>query len=237
MGQPRKSEATDFAINSRRTSLEPNSAFFDHQHRGRSSLSIPETRRVSIAFDDPKSPGSTPGSSMPNNNSSVPTTPAEERAGFLAVATSKIGSRRGSRATTTTTTSSSKTSSAAIARSRPTSTGPDNSSHGNGASSSSSRFSLNMTKLTQRMSRGELSIVPPSSNNINNNHAAEITSPLEARERAQAVVSGVVSPSKESATTGARPLPKQRKDTKALKHEKRKSKGGGGHEDRDCVVM
>ncbi|KAK4543104.1 hypothetical protein LTR36_005881 [Oleoguttula mirabilis] len=216
---PPKSEATDFATGSERTSLDVNTMPSDGR-RGRSSLSIPEERRRSIAFDESSFAGSTSGGSVrtPDHGSnSVPTTPSEEKSGgFLAVA-NKIGSRRGSRVSRTSMTS----------RSRPTSTGPD----GNG-----SRFSLNMSKLTQRMSRGDLPAAQQSDAG-----AAELAAQQDAVspiDKTSVVSNAVAVPAHESVTTG-KPIPKHhhhhRKDKAATKHEKRKSKGQ--HDDRDCVVM
>jgi hypothetical protein len=142
--QPR-SEVTDFANGSTRTSLDVNNTGMDLP-RGRSSGSFAVyppaagaadgQRRRSIAFDARSFVGSNAGGSDPAS-SSVPATPSEEKStgGFLGLR-SKIGTRRGSRGT----------KSAAASRSRPTSVVDEN--------RNGSRFSLNMSKLTQRMSRG-----------------------------------------------------------------------------------
>lgn len=214
--QPPNTDATDFATGSARTSLDAGTMLADDR-RGRSSLSIPEERRQSIAFDESSFAGSTSGGSTRTDTatSSVPTTPSEEKSGgFLAVA-NKIGSsRRGSRISRTSMTS----------RSRPTSTGPD----GNG-----SRFSLNMTKLTQRMSKGEMPAVQPS-----DAVASELAGQKEVSpEKAPVAVAGAAHERKDAVPI-AKPLPKphqQRKDKAAAKHEKRRSKAE--HPDRDCVVM
>ncbi|KAK5120016.1 hypothetical protein LTR85_007092 [Meristemomyces frigidus] len=222
-GQLPKSEATDFATRSERTSLNVSTVLPDDR-RGRSSLSIPEERRQSIAFDESSFAGSTSGGSVRTDaaSNSVPTTPLEEKSGgFLAVA-NKIGSRRGSRVSRTSMTS----------RSRPTSTGPD----GNG-----SRFSLNMSKLTQRMSRGDMSAAQPSEA-----VAVELASPKESSPEKAAGTSTPAptaqppsSDGKESVATAKPTGPKQhqqqRKDKAAMKQEKRRSKGQ--HPDRDCAVM
>lgn len=210
-----KSDVTDFAAGSTRTSLDAGTILDDR--RGRSSLSIPEDRRHSIAFDESSFVGSTSGGSVRTDpaTNSVPTTPSEEKSGgFLAVA-NKIGSRRGSRVTKSNTAS----------RSRPTSTGPD----GN-----ASRFSLNMSKLTQRMSRTDMPAMPASEA-----VAAELAGQPDVveKEKAPAAISAIAIPSSDSKenVTIQKPLPKTRKDKGPLKHGKRKSKGS--HDDRDCVLM
>ncbi|EMC96952.1 hypothetical protein BAUCODRAFT_121485 [Baudoinia panamericana UAMH 10762] len=205
------SEAADFAASSERTSLDAGTML--DASRGRSSMS--EDRRMSIAFDESSLVGSTSGGSVRTDptNGSVPTTPAEEKSGgFLSVA-SKIGSRRGSKVS----------KSSATSRSRPTSVGPDN----NG-----SRFSLNMSKLTQRVSRGEAPVIQPSEA-----VAAELIGQVDATQEKAPIVSAIVLPengSKESVIT-AKAVPRPKKEKAAARHEKRKSKGHG--DDRDCVVM
>ena len=138
------SETMDWAPGSTRNSIDA-SGILDGP-RGRSSMQIDEPRK-SITLDD----GSNAGSSIRTQpTGSVPSTPADEqgpaeKTGFLAVASKMTGSRRGS-----------KFSKDSTSKSRPSSTGPGLPSNGNG-----SRFSLNlnMTKLTQKMSKSDIS--PP----------------------------------------------------------------------------
>ena len=200
-------EVSDFAPASERTSLDADAVL--DLPRGRTGATDGTERRKSITFD-------TSSIATDPSSNSVPTTPSEEKNNSLLSVANKIGSRRGSRV--------SKTS--ASSRSRPASTGPDN----------NSRFSLNMSKLTQRMSRNEISdapVVQPS-----DHISAELAGQKDA-EKGPVVVAVTlpVDPSKESVTT-AKPGSKVRKDKdkdkSAVRHEKRK---GQKHEDRDCVVM
>lgn len=209
-------EQADFAASSERTSLDATTAL--DGVRGRSSASISEEgRRSSIAFDEGSFAGSTSGGSVTGRadgtNNSQPTTPAEEKSSnFLSVA-SKIGSRRGSRQAKNTATS----------RSRPTSVGPD----GN-----ASRFSINMTKLTQRMSRNDLPSMQPS-----DAVAAELTG--QANVEKMPVVSAFTVPAAESKepVVTAKALPKQRKDKAAMRHERHKRKQEQQDDDRQCRLM
>lgn len=130
------SESTDWAAPvSGRNSLEVNRTL---ESRGRRSFQGDDRRR-SITFDAASVSG---GSVRTDPNSSVPATPMDEKdtdktaTGLLAVANKLSGSRRGSRVS----------KHGSQSKSRPTSTGPD---------SNGSRFSLNMSKLTQRMSRSD----------------------------------------------------------------------------------
>ncbi|CAK3941448.1 Hypothetical predicted protein [Lecanosticta acicola] len=130
------SESTDWAVSaSGRNSLEVNRAL--ESARGRRSLQG-DDRRLSIPFDAASVSG---GSARTDATVSIPSTPKEEKdpdrtaTGLLAVANKLPGSRRGSRA-----------KNGSQLKSRPTSTGPD---------TNSSRFSLNMSRLTQKMSRSD----------------------------------------------------------------------------------
>ncbi|KAF2721331.1 cysteine proteinase [Polychaeton citri CBS 116435] len=129
-------DATDWAPESDRPSFEMLGN--TESRRGRAST---DERRRSITFDEPIFPSNTSdaGGSMKTDTASVPATPSEEKPnGFLAVA-SKIGSKRAGRM-----------SKGSTSRSRPTSTGPHCKDDG-----SNNRFSLNMAKLTQRMTKSD----------------------------------------------------------------------------------
>jgi hypothetical protein len=123
------SEATDWAPASGRTSLDI---------RGRTSL---QSDRRSGNFDNSSFAGSVSGGSVRTDaTASVPTTPSEEKSaeekgsgGLLNIISN---SRRGSR----------QAKGASTSKSRPTS------HHGD----TSSRFALNMSKLTQKMSRQDM---------------------------------------------------------------------------------
>lgn len=139
------SEILDWAPGTQRNSLDA-SGILDGP-RGRSSLQADESRK-SVTIDDGSLTGSTSGGSIHTEPSgSVPTTPADEQApaertSFLAVASKITSSRRAGRL-----------SKDGTPKSRPTSTGPGITSMGNG-----SRFSLNlnMTRLTQKMSKSDM---------------------------------------------------------------------------------
>lgn len=203
-------ESTDWAQASSRNSLDAN-AILD-ERRGRSSMSS-DHRRKSIAFDESSFAGSAAGSvKTDQTGGSIPTTPLDERSGgFLSVA-SKLGSRRGSRV------------SRSSARSRPNSTGPPD---------VGSRFSLNMSKLTQRMSRSDMQGVQPSAA-----VAAELANEKDAEKTITPAALQPTAAGRESVDT-AKPLHdshkgKTRKERK--EHDKRK-KAHKGQEDRDCVLM
>ncbi|EME82161.1 uncharacterized protein MYCFIDRAFT_215597 [Pseudocercospora fijiensis CIRAD86] len=131
------SDTVDWEPGSGRPSLEISTTV--DGPRGRCSI---DDRRRSITFDD----ASVFGSIRTDPTGSVPSTPAEEQPNalekngnsFLAVANKLSGSRRGSRQ-----------SKGGNSKSRPTSTGLD--------SANNSRFSLNlnMSKLTQKISRND----------------------------------------------------------------------------------
>ena len=126
---PPSTEAADFGLNSARNSLDINTALHS---RGRNSR---DQRRSSLVFEDSSFAGSVSGTSLGTAGStSVPATPVEEKNNaFLAVAKS-LGTRRPSRPT----------------RSRPPSAGP---ATGEKVDKEASRFSLNMSKLSLRMSK------------------------------------------------------------------------------------
>jgi len=126
---PPSTETADFGTTSARNSLDINTALHS---RGRNSR---DQRRSSLAFEDSSFAGSVSGTSFGTAGStSVPATPIEEKNNaFLAVAKS-LGTRRPSRPT----------------RSRPPSAGPATGERGD---KEASRFSLNMSKLSLRMSK------------------------------------------------------------------------------------
>jgi hypothetical protein len=136
--QPLGSEATDWAPASGRPSLEIPTTL--EGGRGRTSL---QSDRLSAA-------GSASGGSIHTaTTASIPTTPSEEKTadgkssgGLLNIISNTT--RRGSRPSKNVSTS----------KSRPT-------SH-HGESSNGGRFSLNMTKLTQKMSRSDIAPKDPS---------------------------------------------------------------------------
>ena len=129
---PRSTETADFGVSSARNSLDINSAL---NARGRTSR---DQRRSSIAFEGSSFGGSVSGSIGTATTASVPATPIEEKGNaFLSVA-KNLGTRRSSRPS----------------KSRPTSTGPANPEKEK--DKEASRFSLNMSKLSLRMSRADL---------------------------------------------------------------------------------
>jgi len=205
-----RSEVADFAAGSTRTSLDASTTL--ESPRGRLSIAGIEERRRSIAFDE----SSFSGASIRTEPSSVPTTPSEDKSGGFFSMANKIGTRRGSR----------PTKANGASRSRPTSTGPQ------GDNTNSGRFSLNMTKLTQRMSRGEMPVVQPS-----DAVAAELAGQWDA-EKTPAVAAVVLphSESKESVTTAA-PASKTKKDKTAVREKKKHHHHRGMQEDRDCAIM
>ncbi|RMX86762.1 hypothetical protein D0869_02847 [Hortaea werneckii] len=239
----KQSDAADFAVSSTRTSLDAGTMLADDKKRGRSSFSLgADGRRTSIAFDESSFAGSVSGGSTSTRTdlatNSVPSTPVEEKSGgFLSIASSKLGgSRRGSKM--------SKNSSSA-SRSRPSSAGPGESLSA-GSSSNGSRFSLNMTKLTQRMSNN---------NNNNNNRGESAAGPnqqpptIQPSEHVAAELAGQTDAEADRASTPkvgssgggdaesiatARPLPKERRERSVRRKDRG---GGGGGEERDCRVM
>ncbi|QIW98337.1 hypothetical protein AMS68_003855 [Peltaster fructicola] len=197
-----ETEATDFAISSRRTSLDQISPSAEAP-RGRSSLSVlRDERRGSVSFDDTSLAGSTATSTALTDaaSSSVPATPSEEKpSSFLSV----MGSRRGSKPHKS--------------KSRPASNGPD---------AGSGRFSLNMAKLTAKMSRVEAPVaeseLPP---------ALAAMPDRVSVEKSPHVISAVV-----LATDGKETIPK------ALPEKGRKGKSSRkekkeGQDDRECTLM
>ncbi|KAI6814557.1 cysteine proteinase [Hortaea werneckii] len=251
---PQKTDAADFAVSSTRTSLDAGTMLADDKKRGRSSFSLTsDWRRRSIAFDETSFAGSVSGGSTSTRTdpatNSVPSTPVEEKSGgFLSIASSKLGgSRRGSKM--------SKNSSNA-SRSRPSSAGPADSLNSN----SSSRFSLNMTKLTQRMSnnnnttnnRGESAAgpnqQPPTPIQPSEHVAAELAGQTDAAEPDRAStpkVGGGDGTTTSSSGDGesiatARPLPKVERRERGVRRRDRGVGGNSssrGEEERDCRVM
>lgn len=138
-------KAADWEPATERNSMDAASALDLQRGRTGASASSKEIRRKSVALDTSSVSGSTADNGSiktdPTSNS-VPSTPSDEKPnnasgiGFLNVA-KLTGSRRGSKVSTTTTESKKGS------RSRPTSTDGGN------------RLSLNLTRLTQRMGKGQ----------------------------------------------------------------------------------
>lgn len=225
-------EATDFGVSpSERTSLDAGTALNSESHNH--SASSPAPRRRSIAWDASSLKGSASfsGSGSVTTSNSVPATPSEEKGNaFLSVA-KNIGSRRTSRGL-------SKTSS--ISRSRPPSAGPDNKEKSN-----SNRFSLNMSKLTARMSRAEMRdssatiVANPSSVPViqpSDAVAAELANETDAKSaEGSPTKDGSANASRESVPATLTPAKRDKKEAKkkgTLHHHHGKSA-----EERDCVVM
>lgn len=179
--------------------------------RGRSSTSIfRDERRRSIAFDESSFAGSLSTGSVPTEatSNSVPDTPAEEKNGsFLSV----IGSRKSSRPSKS--------------RSRTTSTGPD---------VNAGRFTLNMSKLTAKMSRTE----QPATETTGDVTALPN---IAASEKAPSVVAAVAIPdndSKETVVTNVKPLTKETKREKdRLLKQGRRAGRKAAQDDRECLIM
>jgi hypothetical protein len=163
---PRSTETADFGVSSVRNSLDINTAL---NSRGRTSRDL---RRSSIAFEGSSVGGSVSGSIGTATTASVPATPVEEKGNaFLSVAKT-LGTRRSSRPT----------------RSRPTSSGPANPDKEK--EKEASRFSLNMSKLSLRMSRvdnNSNSNVSASTIFANNGGNSNSNSPLSATQSGELV--------------------------------------------------
>lgn len=222
-----KSEAADFARGSSRISLDAGTALDPRN-------SSDHGRRRSILFDEGSlaTPGSVGGSAWDESvRGSVPTTPADERSGgFLSVA-SKLGSRRGSRI-----------SRSSASRSRPSSVGPED----NGAERNGSRFSLNMSRLTQRMSKSDVTVValPVDDSDRPRSSSENAISGVHSDGSAVSVVSdtgrtdaAAIPASSKPLSSRPIPVPAARKDKVLARHEKMKSKMNQRAEDRECVVM
>lgn len=159
---PRSTETADFGVSSTRNSLDINTA---RNSRGRTSR---EHRRSSLAFEGSSFGGSVSGSIGTATTASIPATPVEEKSNaFLSVA-KNLGTRRTSRPS----------------RSRPTSTGPANPEKEK--EKDASRFSLNMSKLSLRMSRAENNnTAASSSGNGGNSGNSNNNSPLSATQSSE----------------------------------------------------
>lgn len=188
----------------------------------RPSLELTDDQRrgKSITLDTSSAAGSIRTEPTTGSN---PTTPSDERNTSLLSVASKIGSRRGSR--------QSRTSATGAPNSRPSSRGPD----GNG----SGRFSLNMAKLTQRMSRSgndEIPSIEPSEN-----VAAELAGQKDAGSKEGSASAPTEKPAMlTAATMPANPSRESvtlQRPTGKIKKEKAPKKKGQKAEDRDCVVM
>lgn len=162
--KPPATEATDFCTPSTRTSLDTSALIAnDSHHRGRTrtSAETEANRRRSTTFDRNSLSGksattaetATTTTTNLSATTSAPPTPAEEKPNsFFSVASKLSGSsRRSSRATKAGGNGNNNGNGAgSVARSRPTSAA-GLSEPGTG------RFGLNMSKLTARMSRTQLS--------------------------------------------------------------------------------
>jgi hypothetical protein len=158
---PRSTETTDFGASSARNSLDINTRL---NSRGRTSR---DQRRSSVAFEGSSVGGSVAGSIGTATTASVPATPVEEKGNaFLSVA-KNLGTRKTSRPS----------------RSRPTSSGPGNSEKER--EKEASRFSLNMSKLSLRMSRVENNNAAASSSG--NGGGSNSNSPLSATQSSELV--------------------------------------------------
>lgn len=232
-------EVTDWEPATERSSTDASSALDLQRGRTGASTSDKDLRRKSVTLDASSFSGSaaTDNGSIktdPKSNS-VPSTPSEEKAsssnntagGFLNVAKSFTGSRRGSKV------SGDEKKKTAASRSRPTST------------EGTKRLSLNMTKLAQRMSKGQGSTVPPPT--------ADDVAVVPEIVPSEAVVAGegaVTAEGGEKASfedgagevgrvAVAQPpqvLPKGKKERKKLKAQA-PGQGGKGEEERECVIM
>ncbi|OQO03562.1 hypothetical protein B0A48_10226 [Cryoendolithus antarcticus] len=216
-------EATDFAPKpgSTRTSLD-----IPGRERIRTSLSLP--RRSSLALDDGLIALSSDNSVRTDSTTaaSIPVTPSEEKGNaFLNAAKNFSNSRRGSRV-------SGKQDSP---RSRPVSTGP--------AGEGSGRFSLNMTKLTARMSRNDLAsteiAAKPSDSSKTEYRPGTPAQGQAATQSSEVDISSVTPPLKPTpapASGTVQPTSTQGK-VKKDKEKKHKHHHGKDGEERDCSVM
>lgn len=230
------SERTDWA-KSNRTSLDAASAL--DLARGRTSFQGDERRR-SIAFDDSSVVGSVSGGSVRTDpTTSIPSTPSDENpdkkeSAFLAVAKQFSNSRRGS----------GRSKSSATSKARATSTGADGNSAGGG------RFSLNMSKLTQKISRTDSSPGPalpsgetPATATVTEVKEEQVIPRPEDKQASTPAQVDSHSPERENVDITKAPAPatKEQHHTAAYltrkdkKHEKRKSRKG--EDDRECSVM
>ncbi|KAK6437873.1 hypothetical protein LTR95_005927 [Oleoguttula sp. CCFEE 5521] len=220
-------EATDFAPKpaSTRTSLD-----IPGRERIRTSLSF--LRRSSLALDDGLIAVSSDNSVRTDSiaTSSIPVTPSEEKGNaFLNAAKNFSNSRRGSRV-------SGKQDSP---RSRPVSAGP--------AGENTGRFSLNMTKLTARMSRNDLAATEPVTKSVEPGKVESgqgtprtALAPDQSGSQASDAVDSSVAPPLKLPTAPApgtvQPIAMQSKG-KRDKEKKHKHHRGKDGEERDCSVM
>lgn len=235
-------DVADWEPSTERNSLDASSALDLQRGRPGAPVSDKELRRKSTTLDTSSISGSADTVSLrtdPTSNS-VPSTPSDEKpsasAGnaFLNVANKLTGSRRGSKNSNTTAAATAESKKLA-SRSRPTST------------EGSKRLSLNMTKLTQRMSKGQSTVALPTDDATA--VPAIVPSEAVARELAgqkaagESAVDGDKDVSRESrdARTPASqpPLPSAPAAAVKGKKELRRGKHGGksGEEERECVVM
>ncbi|OQO04771.1 hypothetical protein B0A48_09695 [Cryoendolithus antarcticus] len=220
-------EATDFAPKpaSTRTSLD-----IPGRERIRTSLSFP--RRSSLALDDGLIGVSSDNSVRTDSiaTSSIPVTPSEEKGNaFLNAAKNFSNSRRGSRV-------SGKQDSP---RSRPVSTGP--------AGEGSGRFSLNMTKLTARMSRNDLASTETATKPSESSKAEPGAAPAQTAPTQGQTITQPSDADDSNVTPALKPLPAPASATmqppamqgkgKKDKEKKHKHHHGKDGEERDCSVM
>ena len=221
-------DVTDFEPSTGRNSTEAPPSLDLWRGRTGATATDSESRRKSVALDEVSYSGSTENGSIITDpaSSSVPSTPSEEKTnGFLNVANKLTGSRRGSNKNPDATVNAKGT-----AISRPTSTDGKN------------RLSLNMTKLTQRMSKGQSNtallsedaagpvIVPSEA------VARELEGQRSAAVEGVTVAEGVTDRTRMPATQPPQVLPRSKKERKKLKALER-GQGGKGEEERECAVM
>ena len=224
-------EINDFAPPSSRTSLDVSSALDLQRGRtGASTSDRSDLRRKSVTLDTSSFSGSaTDNGSIktdPTSNS-VPSTPSEEKSsgggGFLNVA-KLTGSRRGSKPSPSNSSSGVETKKAAP-RSRPTST------------EGGKRLSLNMTKLAQRMSKGQSTTQLPASETVPEIVPSDAVATELAGQKPAAAVGGEGASALEGRVPASQPpqvAPASKKERKKMKAQ---AQGGKEGEERECVVM
>ena len=243
-------EATDFEPSTERSSMDASVTFDLPRGRTGASNSDRDALRKSVTLDTASVSNSADTASIKTDpaSNSVPSTPSDEKSnanastGFLNVANMFTGSRRGSKVST----SMANTEGKKTARSRPTSTERTN------------RLSLNMTKLTQRMSKGQTASTVPSEEVAPEIAPSEAVAkelagqkPVSDERKVPAVASAFAAPADEGeagegkrASVAQPPLavPKSKKERKKLKqagaHGHHHHGGHGkGEPERECALM
>ena len=196
-------DAIDWRPYSERTSMDANVAL--ELPGGRADMAeAEERRRKSVTLDTSSYSGSI---KTDPNSSSQPTTPSEERNNSLLNVANKVGgSRRGSRLSRN-----------SNSQARPRSTDAGN------------RFSLNMTKLTQRMSKNDTADVPVI---LPSEHvAAELAGQNDAEKPVIASSASLPATTSKVNATNSKSATKVRKEKPVAKRK------GHKQDDRDCVLM